>query len=137
MKRFLEATASQLSPLAVQPSTRLRLVAAYFSIGGALSLLTLAIGGAAAAFGSAPARSMFAMLAAHPTRSMLWVGGALGWVWTGRLLSRGERAGGVLAIATLAVPVIGWMLGQPVTITTLVLAALGVIAVASSWRELR
>jgi hypothetical protein len=79
---------------------------------------------------------MRAVFTERPAGPALAAAVCLGWLWTGRLLGRGERAGGVLAIVTLLVPLVAWALGQPIEGTSVTLSALGVLAVATSWREL-
>jgi hypothetical protein len=133
MKALLRSVTSDLSPLYVQPSTRIRLVSGYFTVTGGLFLAALAGMAASAAAGWTAMHTLFTE---RPGAVAFAAAVSLGWLWTGHLLGRGERAGGILAIVTLVVPLVAWAVGQPISGTSIFLSALGAAAVATSWREL-
>ena len=63
---------------------------------------------------------------------------AAGLVWTGSLLGRGSRLGGILAFGVLLLPVaFAAIARQPMRTTEIVFGVLGVIVLSLIWRELR
>ena len=125
--------AIRFAPVSRGPSTRLRLAAGYFTLSGAVTLALLAIALGSAALGP-PAAA--ALLRAHPLAPVLRLASALLLLWTGRLLARGSRRGGALAVALLVPPLVAALAGQPVPTSSLVVGVVGVLVVLSVWRDL-
>jgi hypothetical protein len=62
---------------------------------------------------------------------------AVGLVWTGLLLGRGTRRGGLLALGFVLLPMVfGALSLQPIEAFDIVFAILGVIVLSAIWREL-
>jgi hypothetical protein len=118
----------------IGPSPRLRLAAGYFTVSGLVMLGIRALSLFDTGFGSV---RMAMSHAAGPMGEGLVAATALGLLWTGHLLRRRERTGGLLALATMSLPVTGWLLGRPIELDAAAFAVIGVIAIASTWRELR
>jgi hypothetical protein len=66
---------------------------------------------------------------------MQLVAGA-GWIWTGKLLSRRSRLGGILAIIFMALPLVAAAASASISTSTLVFSVIGLIVLASVWNEL-
>lgn len=132
-----------------QPSLRLRLARAYFTVGGALAIVggiaTLAMTGAvlgSMAFAGAHASATGPRLA--PDHGALWRAVAIGvvtatagagWLWTGRLLRERRRLGATVAITTLLAPVVQAAVGGGPR-EGVAFAIVGALVVASVWNEL-
>ena len=125
-------TADRLAPVSGELPTRVRATAWYFEVTGALSLLALAVGVVAVPLGIGPLAGARVSVAAVLVNAVAGVA----WLWTGRSLAAGERRGGLVAGATLLIPIAARAFGQPVSAATLVLGAVGVLAVLTAWRDL-
>jgi hypothetical protein len=115
--------------------TRLHWTAEYFRWCGMSSALFLGAYLVITPFSSA----LRADFATHPSRYALVILlsalTAASWWWTGERLHPRQRDGAWMAIASLAIPLFGLTRGGP-GIGTLVVSALGLLAILTSWREL-
>jgi hypothetical protein len=63
---------------------------------------------------------------------------AVGLVWTGSLLGRGSRLGGILALGFVLLPAaFAAIARQPMRVTDIAFGVIGVIVLSLIWRELR
>ena len=61
----------------------------------------------------------------------------VGWIWTGVLLDRRSRRGGILAVVLLVLPLIAVAASvRPASTLSFVLSVVGLLLVASVWKEL-
>lgn len=119
-------------------SRRLRYTAEFFHGSAYLGALALSVFTFATIFGFLPFREM---AAAQPFRFaygyLVTAGIVAGWWWTGELLHARRRAGAWIALATLVPPLVERLAGRGnQSMLTLTIAALGCLAVLTSWREL-
>lgn len=117
--------------------TRLHWTAEYFRWCGISSALALGVFVGMTPF-SSPLR---ADVAAHPAGyGLMFLASAItaaSWWWTGERLRARHRDGAWMAIATLAIPLFGLARGGTGPgFGTLVISALGLVAIFTSWREL-
>ena len=124
---------ARLAERSETPSGPVRFMGWYFRLGGALSLTTLVLFGVAGALGWAPGRTLLS----QPVGVVVAAITALGSIWAGRLLERGDRLGARLALPMLCVPIVARLLGQPVSGTTLLFSVGGLAVLAIYRRELR
>lgn len=122
------------APISSGPSTRLRLVAGYFTLSGILALAFTLMAVAAVLLGKPP--GLRSQVRAHPVLPLVNFAVAALMVAVGELLRRRSRLGGVLALVAFAPPLVARALGRPVTTLTLILSAVGALLVLSVWREL-
>ena len=114
-------------------SPRLTWVARYFTV-------SAGVGGGAWLLGVGFAIADvdgFRAAAGHPVGWIVTAALIASWWWTGRLLHERRRLGGWLALGTLVAPLVdavaGMGAGRP---STLVISALGALAVLGAWRDL-
>lgn len=128
--------APNFAPLSSANSGGLRLAAGYFILSGILTIVFLC----ALVIGMFFQPEVEAAVMKHPLRFFLGaatqlVAGA-GWIWTGTLLSRRSRLGGILAVIFMAIPLVSAAASASVSTSTLVFSVIGLIVVASVWNEL-
>lgn len=123
--------ALRFAPVSGEHSTALRIAMGYFRITGTLTLLGGTIGlvvGIARGFAAAAP-------VAYALGSAIIVATGVGALWTGRLLERKRRLGGIVGIATVLAPVAEWMAGRG-TVGGVLFAVAGAAVMASVWNEL-
>jgi hypothetical protein len=126
--------ARYLAQLGDQPSTRLRIVAGYFTLTGSVSASVLVVTTIVGVTGVAP--SVGAAVLAPPLR---YVGGALtalAWLWTGALLRNKQRSGWLSALATIAIPLVAAAFRQSLAISAVVTGVVGIALLFSIRGEL-
>jgi hypothetical protein len=125
------------APLSSANSGGLRLAAGYFILSGILTIVFLC----ALVIGVFFQPAMAAVVMKHPLRFFIVVAiqivAGAGWIWTGVLLSRRSRFGGILAVIFMALPLVAAAASAAISTATLVFSVIGLIVVASVWNELR
>jgi len=115
---------------------RLQWTAEYFRWCGFSRAVIIGITAAALPFQAAVRTA----IAAHPFRFGLGLASvtltAAAWWWTGERLLARRRDGAWWAIVALALPVLERARGAGPSRLTLLISALGLVAIATSWREL-
>lgn len=127
----LTSRAERFAPISSEPSLRVRLVSWYFTVVGALQLLALGIGIAIMASGR------FGGLHLPILGVVVRVATALGWMWTGWLLSDRRRLGVVIAMVSFAAPLVTRLFGAPLSRSSLLFTIVGLALTASIWPEVR
>jgi hypothetical protein len=124
------------APVSSANSGGLRLASGYFILSGVLTIVFLCALVIAVFFRT----EVSAAVMQHPFRFFLGVGmqvvAGAGWIWTGVLLSRRSRLGGILAVAFMALPLVSAAASVSIGTSTLVFSVIGLIVVASVWNEL-
>lgn len=121
------------APVSGGPSGRLRFAAWYFAFVGVSTLLLLILALVTVARGDARVRQA---LIAHPMGLLIRSATALLLLGTSYLLYQKSRLGGMFAIILFLPPIIGRVLGEPVSKLGLAIAIVGMIIMLSVWREL-
>ena len=115
---------------------RLRWTAGYFRFSGVAGIVSLVVAVAFLASGTGP---LPRGVADHPGRFVgsLLIGAAcsVGWYLTGEALYERRRSGGYVALATLLLPLIYSITGRGGG-TSVLVSALGSLAILTSWKEL-
>jgi hypothetical protein len=124
------------APVSSANSGGLRLASGYFILTGVLTIVFLSALVSAVFFRTGVA----AVVMKHPLRFSLGVAiqiatGA-GWIYTGVLLNRRSRLGGILAVMIMLLPLISAMASVSISTSTLVFSVIGLIVIASVWNEL-
>jgi hypothetical protein len=124
------------APVSSANSGGLRLASGYFILSGVLTIVFLCALVIAVFFRT----EVSAAVMKHPLRFFLGVAMQLvagaGWIWTGVLLSRRSRLGGILAVVFMALPLVSAAASVSISTSTLVFSVIGLIVVASVWNEL-
>ena len=119
-------------------SIRLRLASIYFVVTGVWTILAICwalVAGASAKPGLAVAvkESPLGYFLGPGLRILFGVA----WIWTGVLLARRSRRGGILAVVLLVLPLVAVAASvRPPSTLFLVLSVFGLLLVASVWKEL-
>lgn len=125
------------APVSSANSGGLRLASGYFILSGVLTIVFLCALVIAMLFRTEVAAAVMK----HPLRFSLGVAiqvvtGAA-WIWTGVLLNRRSRLGGILAVMVMLLPLLSAMASVSISTSTLVFSVIGLIVIASVWNELR
>jgi hypothetical protein len=124
------------APVSSANSGGLRLASGYFILSGVLTIVFLC----ALIIGVFFRPEIEAAVMKHPFGFFLAVALQLvagaGWIWTGLLLSRRSRLGGILAVIFMALPLVSAAASVSISTSTLVFSVIGLIVVASVWNEL-
>jgi hypothetical protein len=124
------------APVSSANSGGLRLASGYFILSGVLTIVFLCALVIAVFFRT----EVSAAVMRHPFRFFLGVAmqivAGAGWIWTGVLLSRRSRLGGILAVVFMALPLVSAAASVSISTSTLVFSVIGLIVVASVWNEL-
>ena len=124
------------APVSSANSGGLRLASGYFILSGVLTIVFLCALVIAVFFRT----EVSAAVMKHPFRFFLGVAmqivAGAGWIWTGVLLSRRSRLGGILAVIFMALPLVSAAASVSISTSTLVFSVIGLIVVASIWNEL-
>jgi hypothetical protein len=124
------------APVSSANSGGLRLASGYFILSGVLTIVFLCALVIAVFFRT----EVSAAVMKHPFRFFLGVAmqivAGAGWIWTGVLLSRRSRLGGILAVVFMALPLVSAAASVSISTSTLVFSVIGLIVVASVWNEL-
>lgn len=124
----------RFAPVSSAPSTLLSVAAGFFVLSGALSIVVTGT----VLVGQLLGWDAVAAVALHPLNVALTLLFAAGWIWTGLLLGRGERRGGVLALLfTLLPPVAALVQRQPIGGASLVWHVISLVVITRIWRDLR
>ena len=124
----------RFAPISGDRSHRVELVAAYFALNGILVLGTLLFGLAAALSGRTPEGGT--LLPANPVAVV--ISAVMGCVWmvvAWQLFER-RRSAAMAAAVLFIVPLLAWLLGAAVDITTVVVHVVGLLLIRSAWDEL-
>ena len=121
------------APVSDRESTLLRFAAGYFVLAGFVNGLILAWLLVSFPLGLRESAATAADILGVIVLGTLTVG----LVWTGLLLGRRSRRGGVLALCFTILPIVFAPTPFRPSTTTLVFSVLGVIVLAIVWRELR
>jgi hypothetical protein len=122
------------APVSSAPSTLLRIASGWFLFNGVFYGLLVAV----AILGSLLGKEGFSPTILFVLSILVGVTTAVGLVWTGSLLGRGSRLGGILALVFVLLPgVFAAIARQPIRVTDIVFGVLGVIVLALIWGELR
>lgn len=126
-------TRFKFAPVSGSPSTAVRMASGWFIFNGAVSglLVVIAILGVAAGWGD------FREARVNWLSLLVSIATAIGLVWTGTLVWRCRRIGGVLALGFILLQVIATLLSPPVDRVVLILMGIGVLILISIWGELR
>jgi hypothetical protein len=124
------------APVSSANSGGLRLASGYFILSGVLTIIFIC----ALIIGVFFQPELAAAVSKHPFRFFLGVAmqvvAGAGWIWTGVLLSRRSRLGGILAVVFMALPLVSAAASVSISTSTLVFSVIGLIVVASVWNEL-
>ena len=126
-------TRFKFSPVSSADSSLLVLASAWFIINGAVYGLLVAAALVAVILGkvSVPTNWIYVSVLVRAIA-------AAGLVWTGILIGRRNRLGGVLALGFILLPFVVGVIGhQPMDVTGIVFGVLGLIVLALIWPELR
>jgi hypothetical protein len=125
------------APFSGANSSGLRIASGYFLVTGILTILIISVAFVAGMFVEP---GLAAEVKGHALRfflgSALQLIASAGWIWTGVLLSKRRRLGGILAILFLLLPLVSIAASVPIKISTIVLSVIGLVVVASVWNEL-
>jgi hypothetical protein len=122
------------APVSSAQSSLLRLASGYFLLNGIVYGLLVAIVVLGHLFG----QEVFAPTILSVLGILVPATTAVGLVWTGSLLGRGSRLGGLLALGFVLLPTaFGIVSRTPIGVTDLVFGVLGVTVLSLIWRELR
>ena len=122
----------RFAPISGAQSSTLRLAAGWFFLNGGLLILIVLAGVTAVLLGKFTVEGPFQVASAVLTA----VVGA-GSIWTGRLLGRGKRVGAYLGFFLILLSPAARLLQRiPQVRMDLVLSAIGIVVLASIWREL-
>jgi hypothetical protein len=125
------------APVSSANSGGLRQASGYFILSGVLTIVFLCALVIAVFFRT----EVSAAVMKYPVRFFLGVAmqvvAGAGRIWTGVLLNRRSRLGGILAVIFLALPLVSAAASVSISTSTLVFCVIGLIVVASVWNELR
>ena len=122
------------APVSSSQSSLLRFASAYFLLNGIVYGLLLAV----LLLDYLIRRAPFVPTVLTVSGILIAAMTAVGLVWTGSLLGRGNRLGGFLALGFLLLPVAFAVLTtQPIGGIESVVALLGVIVLSIGWRDLK
>ena len=128
------STSRRFAPISSEPSTRLRLAAGYLAFTGGLLALGAVAGLGAALLGRLPEYRVALLARPYaPLANLAYIAALL---WTARALRGRSRRGGVAALTLFTLPLLARAAGQPLRTTSLVVALVGLLVVASVWSEL-
>jgi hypothetical protein len=122
------------APVSSAPSSLLRIASGWFLLNGSFYGLLVA----GAILGLLLGKEGFALTILSVFSILVGATTAVGLVWTGSLLGRGSRLGGILAFGFVLLPVAFAALArQPMRATNIVFGVLGLIVLSLIWGELR
>lgn len=123
-------SSTRFAPISTEPSLRVRLVSWYFTVGGALRLLSVAIGLAFLLERGTHLEARFPLLGIIGA-----VASGLGSLWTGWLIAERKRLGLVVGAVSFAAPLATGIVGQPISRGGVIFSLVGLGLIASVWRE--
>jgi hypothetical protein len=129
--------APNFAPVSGANSGGLRLAAGYFILSGILTALFLCAALVSIAVRPAVAATVKNHVLIFSLGLAVQLIVAAGWIWTGVLLGRRSRLGGILAVAFMLVPLVSAAAPVSIGTATIVFSIIGLIVVASVWNELR
>jgi hypothetical protein len=122
------------APVSSAPSTLLRIASGWFLFNGTIYGLLVA----GAILGFLLGKEGFSPTILSVLAILVGVTTAVGLVWTGSLLGRGSRLGGILAFGFVLLPVaFAAIARQPMRATDIVFGVIGVIVLSLIWSELQ
>jgi len=123
----------RFAPVSASPSTMVRVASGWFIFNGA----TYGIFLVAILAGIVLRPPVTIRWSAFVVNVLILVASAAGLVWTGILIGRCRRLGGVIALGLLILPIVVGLLFPPMDTSALVFGILGVLVLISIWGELR
>jgi hypothetical protein len=126
-------THPNFAPVSGSPSTLVRVASGYLIFNGAFYLLLLIISAVAFALGWGRLGEQEFYLVAY----LVALASGVGLIWTGILIGRRRRIGGILALGFMALQIASALLAPRVDKFSLIFSAVGVLVVISIWNELR
>jgi hypothetical protein len=124
------------APFSGANSTRLRIASGWFIVSG---ILTLVLAGVVIV-GLIVQPTAADEFRNHPWRLLIGLSiqviSALAWLWTGVLLNRRSRRGGILALVFLLLPLIAAAFSPRIDGYSLVISVIGLLIIATVWNEL-
>jgi len=127
----------KFAPSSRTNSIRLRLASIYFVVTGVWTILVICWALATAASQPELASAVKKNTPGYFLGPGLRILFGVVWIWTGVLLDRRSRRGGILAVVLLVLPLIAVAASvRPASTLSFVLSVLGLLLVASAWKEL-
>ena len=124
------------APVSSANSGGLRLASGYFILTGVLTIVFMC----ALVVAVLLRTEVAAPVVKHPLSFSfgvaIQVATGAGWIYTGMLLNRRSRVGGILAVMIMLLPLLSAMASVSIGTSTLVFSVLGLIVIASVWNEL-
>lgn len=124
------------APVSSANSGGLRLASGYFILTGVLTIVFMC----ALVIAVLLRTEIAAPVMKHPLSFVfgvaIQVATGAGWIYTGVLLNRRSRLGGIFAVMIMLLPLLAAMASVSIGTSTLVFSIIGLIVIASVWNEL-
>ena len=136
MTNPIEKQSLNFAPVSGANSTRLRIASGWFIVSGILMLVLVGVAIVGLIVQPAAADEFRSHPWALPIGLSIQIVSGLAWLWTGILLNRRSRRGGILALVFLVLPLIAAAFSPRIDVLSLVISAIGLLIIATVWNEL-